>query len=44
MLHREVIKYYEKALPNLEVLNKETELLTSKLKIRDQIEKLNIKN
>lgn len=45
MLHKEVINYYKKAPPNLEVdENKETNLLASKLKTKDRIEKFNIKN
>ena len=45
VLHREVIKCYKKAPPNLEAdLNKEAELSASKLKIENQREKLNIKN
>ncbi len=45
LLHKEVIKHYKKVTPNLETdLNKEVELLASKLKIDDKIEKFNIKN
>lgn len=44
MLHK-VIKYYKKAPPNLEAdENKETNLLASKLKTEDRIEKFYIKN
>ena len=44
MLHKEVIKLYQKAQLNLENdLNKEVEILASKLKVESRIEKYNIK-
>ena len=45
MLHKEVIKHYNKAPPTLVAeLNKEAELLAYKSKVDHRIEKSNIKN
>ena len=45
MLHKEVNKHYKIAPRDLEAdLNKEAELLASKFKIEDRMEKFNIKN
>ena len=44
MLHKEVIKHYQKAPQNLEnELNKEAEILANKFKVEGRIEKYNIK-